>query len=128
MPTSTKNIAEQVREAKLKVAKLEEEYKTQLYYETMPEYDPTYRYCYATSNRSLSADDQSFDAWIRAVIKHMGKRRKGHGGASTSAVLVSIPVGYTEAQIDEWLTYANDKLKRTALAYKLRVKNASPNR
>lgn len=121
MPTSTKNIAEQVREAKLKVAELEEEYKTQLYYETMPEYDPTYKYCYTTSSRSLSTDDQSVDAWIRAVIKHMAERRTGHGGAYTDAVLVSIPTFKTGEGLELWIDYVTKQLRKKAKARKSNI-------
>jgi hypothetical protein len=123
MPRRTKTLDEQIRAAKLRVLELEEEYKTQLYLETMPEYSPTYEYSYDKSNLSIPFEKQHIDYWLRAVVRHMANRKTGHGGASTSAVLVSIPVGYTEAQIDEWLIYATERIKKAALKHKSRSKN-----
>lgn len=124
MPKSSNPLAQQIRDAQLKVAELEQEYLTQLYLETMPETDPLYKYCFSTSNRSIPMPDQHIDHWLRAVIKHMGKRRAGHGGAATSAELVSVPVGYTEKQIDAWLAYVTNKLKKKALAHKKRAERS----
>jgi hypothetical protein len=71
---STKSIQQQIWEQKLKIAELEDEIRTQTYFETMPEYGPTYKYCYSTSNFSIPHPQQSIDNWIKAVIKHMGMR------------------------------------------------------
>lgn len=130
MPRQTKTLDEQIRAAKLRVLELEEDYKTQLYFETMPEYDPTYAYCYSTSSRSLSYEDQSVDAWLRAVIKHLGNRRPGHGGAYTDAVVVSTPAVKTDSGVELWLEYITKQLRAKAKARKkltdnnLDIKNA----
>lgn len=107
----SKSVDEQIFEAKLKLVELDEQYKTQLYFETMPEYDPLYKYCFDSSNRSIPAENQSIDAWLRAVIKHMGLRLPGHGGAKTNAVLVSVnkEIGKYE---DLWIEYETRKLRK----------------
>lgn len=104
-------IEQEIFDAKLKVVEADEQYKTQLYFETMPEYDPMYKYCYQTSNRSIASENQSVDAWLRAVIKHMGLRLTGHGGAKTNAVLVSAnkEIGKYE---DLWIEYETRKLRK----------------
>lgn len=80
MATSKKTTAQKIRDAQLKILKLEEECATQLYLETMPVYDPLYKYCFSTSNMTIPFEQQDIDAWLRAVIKHMSMRREGHGG------------------------------------------------
>ena len=129
MPKSSTPLQQQIRDAEFRIAELEQEYLTQLYLETMPEIDPLYKYCYATSNLTIPLPtlSHSVDAWLSAVIKHMSKRRAGHGGAATAAELVLVPVGLTEKQIDAWLAYVTDKLKKKALAHKKRAsKPAQP--
>jgi len=120
MARAKRNLEDRIRELKLELEELGEQYKTQLYFETMPEYDPIYKYCYSTSNRSIPHEHHHVDHWLRAVIKHMATRRAGHGGASTSAILVSVPLGFSEKGIDNWLAYETEKLRKVALKYKKR--------
>lgn len=110
----SKTLAAELRDAKNKVYELRQEYATQLYFETMPDCDQLYKYCYATSSMSIPYSLQSVDAWIRAVIKHMGLRKTGHGGAVTKAVLVSVPALATEAGVDRWIDYTTKKLRKKA--------------
>lgn len=109
---STKSIQQQIWEQKLKIAELEDELRTQTYFETMPEYGPTYKYCYSTSNFSIPHPQQSIDNWIKAVIKHMGNRSFGHGGADTKAILVSIPENLSETEIEKWLAYQMEIIRK----------------
>jgi hypothetical protein len=111
---STKSIQQQIWEQKLKIAELEDEIRTQTYFETMPEYGPTYQYCYSTSNFSIPHPQQSIDNWIKAVIKHMGTRSFGHGGADTNAMLISIPQFINEQSLERWLSYTNEKIRKKA--------------
>ena len=111
---STKSIQQQIWEQKLKIVELEDEIRTQTYFETMPEYGPTYKYCYATSNMSINGLEQHVDNWIKAVIKHMGTRRYGHGGEKTNAILISIPEFKTEQDMERWLSYTTDKIRKKA--------------
>lgn len=107
----SKTIDELKFEAKLKILESKELYETQLYFETMPTVSPTYKYCYATSNLTIPYEHQSVDAWLRAVIKHMGLRLPGHGGEKTNAIVMSIykELGNYE---DLWLQYQTNKLKK----------------
>jgi len=114
MPKAKQITQQRAKAIKLKLAELEQEYATQLYFETMPEYNPTYKYCYATSNLVIPYAYQSIDAWIRAVIKHMGLRRRGHGGEYTDAELISIPKFRTEDAMELWLKYVEEKLRTKA--------------
>jgi hypothetical protein len=111
---STKSIQQQIWEQKLKIAELEDEIRTQAYFETMPEYGPTYAYSYATSNMSINGLEQYVDNWIKAVIKHMGTRRYGHGGEKTNAMLISIPEFKNEQDMERWLSYTTDKIRKKA--------------
>ena len=111
---STKSIQQKIGEQKLKIAELEDELLTQKYFETMPEYGPTYKYCYATSNMSINGLEQNVDYWLKAVIKHMGTRRYGHGGEKTNAMLISIPEFKTEEGLERWLKYTTEKIKKKA--------------
>jgi hypothetical protein len=111
---STKSIQQLIWEQKLKVAELEDEIRTQAYFETMPEYGPTYAYSYDTSNMSINGLEQHVDNWIKAVIKHMATRRYGHGGANTKAMLISIPEFKNEQSLERWLSYTNDKIRKKA--------------
>ena len=111
---STKSIHQLIYEQKLKIVELEDELRTQTYLETMPEYGPTYKYCFATSNFTIPHPQQSIDSWIRAVIKHMGTRSFGHGGADTKAMLISIPEFKTEQAMERWLSYTTDLIRKKA--------------
>ena len=111
---STKSIQQQIWEQKLKIAELEDEIRTQAYFETMPEYGPTYAYSYATSNMSINGLEQYVDNWIKAVIRHMGNRRYGHGGEKTKAMLISIPEFKTEQDMEIWLSYTTEKIRKKA--------------
>ena len=111
---STKSIQQQIWEQKLKIAELEDELRTQAYFETMPEYAPRYDYSYQASNLKISYADESIDSWVRAVIKHMGTRSFGHGGANTKAMLISIPEFKTEQDMERWLSYTTDKIRKKA--------------
>jgi hypothetical protein len=93
-----------------------------LYFETMPEYGPNYKYCYATSNLKIPPSDESIDSWIRAVIKHMGTRSFGHGGANTNAMLISIPEFMTEEGLEKWLSYTTEKIRKKAQPRKRKKK------
>ena len=99
----SKTIQQQIYEAKLKVAELYEAYVTQLYFETMPGYDPVYKYSYDLSNFTIPGELQSVDAWTRAVIKHLATRAWGHGGAITKAVVITIPSNLGEKGMDMWI-------------------------
>ena len=114
----SKTIEEQKYEANLKIYEAQEAYETQLYFETMPEYDPQYSYCFQTSNRSLSYEYHSVDAWIRAVIKHLGQRRRGHGGETTKAILISIPDDLTEKNFENWFSYQTEKIRKKTMLKK----------
>ena len=111
---SAKSIHQLIYEHKLKIVELEDELLTLNYFETMPEYGPTYKYCYATSNMSINGLEQHVDNWIKAVIKHMGTRRYGHGGEKTNAILISIPEFKTEQDMERWLSYTTVKIRKKA--------------
>lgn len=114
MPKAKLSTQQRAEAIKLKLAELAQEYAMMLYFETMPEYDPLYKYCYATANLIVPYDYQSVDAWVRAVIKHMGLRRRGHGGAVSDAEVVSIPSGLSDAGIDNWIKYVSHTLRKKA--------------
>ena len=120
---STKSIQQLIYEQKLKIVELEDELRTQTYLETMPEYGPTYKYCFATSNFTIPHPQQSIDSWIRAVIKHMGTRIFGHGGADTKAVLISIPEFTNNEGFERWLSYTTDNIRKKATPRKRKVKS-----
>jgi len=111
---STKSIQQQIWAQKLKIVELEDELRTQVYFETMPAYGPTYKYCYATSNMSINGLEQYVDNWIKAVVKHMGTRRYGHGGEKTNAMLISIPEFKNEQSLERWLSYTTNKIRKKA--------------
>ena len=115
---SAKSIQQLINEEKLRIAEIEEKLRTQTYFETMPEYGPTYKYCYATSNINIPHSEQSVDNWIRATIKHLGMRRRGHGGETTKAILISIPDNLTEDNIEQWLIYQTENIRKKALPRK----------
>ena len=111
---STKSIQQLIYEQKLKIVELEDELLTQKYLETMPEYGPTYKYCYSTSNMSIPGLEQNIDNWLKAVIKHMGTRRYGHGGEKTNAMVISIPDFKNEQNLERWLSYTTEKIRKKA--------------
>ena len=102
---------------------MEDELRTQTYFETMPEYGPTYKYCYQTSSLHIPYPNQSIDNWIKAVIKHMATRSFGHGGADTKAILVSIPENLSEAAIEKWLAYKMEIIRNKVTPKKRTKKN-----
>ena len=53
---STKPIQQLISEEKLRIAEIEEKLRTQTYFETMPEYGPTYKYCYSSSNLKINSE------------------------------------------------------------------------
>lgn len=118
----SKTIDEQIYEARLKIVEAKEKYFAQRYFETMPTYDPLYKYCYQSSNQAIPGYEQNIDDWLRAVIKHMGLRHRGHGGEATKAVLISIPEGLDAKGIDMWIDYETRKLRKLA---KSRVKKVT---
>ena len=118
----SKTTEEKIYEAKLKVIEIDEEYRTQLYFETMPTTNPSYQYCYATSNFTIPAEQQSVDAWLRAVIKHMALRRPGHGGEVTKALLISIPENLKDIGMDAWIDYETRKLRKRSRSRVKKVK------
>lgn len=111
---SNLTLKEKIYNAKLAVAEAYEDYTTALYLETMPEVNPTYKYCYATSNMTIPAEYQCIDYWLRAVIKHMASRRKGHGGEITDAILVSISNFANQSAKDAWIDSITRKLDKRA--------------
>jgi len=121
---SSKSIQQQIWEQKLKIAELKDELITLKYFETMPEYGPTYQYCYATSNMKINGLEQNVDYWLRAVIKHMGTRRYSHGGEKTNAMLISIPKFTNEENLEKWLKYTTDKIRKKAAPRKRNTKEA----
>lgn len=114
MPRKAKNLDQKLYDAKLQLLQLEEEYVTLLYFETMPDYDPMYKYCFSTSSMSIPFSLQSVDAWLRAVIKHMSLRKRGHGGAYTNALVVTIPDDLSNNGVDNWIAYVTSKLRSRA--------------
>ena len=105
-------LEQQIYEAKLAVVQAYEDYTTALYLDTMPTANPTYKYCYATSNMSIPAEYQSIDYWLRAIIKHMANRRSGHGGEVTDALLVSIANFPNQKAKDAWIDSITRKLNK----------------
>ena len=115
---SAKSIQQLINEEQLRIAEIEEKLGTQTYFETMPEYGPTYQYCYSTSNLRIPYPEQSVDNWIRATMKHLGMRRRGHGGETTKAILISIPDNLTEDNLEQWLSHQTQKIRKKAIPKK----------
>jgi hypothetical protein len=114
---SVKAIKEEIRLLRIKLEELLELYRTHLYLETMPVYDPLYKYCYVTSNFTLKYEDQSVDAWLRAIAIHMSRRHVGHGGGYSDAVIITPPRFTSENARDNWIEYRAERLRK-----KVRVK------
>jgi hypothetical protein len=87
----------------------------------MPEVDPLYRYCFSTSNLKIPYQYQNVDLWLRAVAKHMSNRRPGHGGAVSTAEIVAVPSGLTDAQIEVWVAYVSEQLRAKAMRRRRRA-------
>jgi hypothetical protein len=121
MPRRPSKAIEELKfEAKIKILEANEEYETQLYFETMPTIDPLYKYCYTTSNFTIPVDNQSVDAWLRAVIKHMALRTAGHGGQKTNAKVITVLKDYGNYE-DLWIEYVTRKLRKRSRS---RIKKA----
>ena len=114
---SVEAIKEEMRLLRIKLAELLELYRTQLYLETMPVYGPMYQYCYQTSNLKIKYEDQSVDAWLRAIAIHMSRRLVGHGGGYCNAIIITPPYLTSQSQKDGWVEYMAEKLNK-----KVRVK------
>ena len=112
---TAKSIQQLISEQKLRIAEIEEKLNMQIYFETMPEYGPTYTYSYDISNFGIPYPQQSVDSWVRAIIKHMATRRRGHGGAISKAVVISIPENLTKDNINQWLSYQTEKIRKRAV-------------
>lgn len=117
--SSLQNIRQEIKKQELRICEIEEEYAMLLYFETMPVYDPLYKYCYQTSNMKIPGEYQHIDYWLRAVIKHMGLRHAGHGGQYTKAVLISVPHTPTQSAKNAWLAYETNKLNKQVRVKKL---------
>ena len=114
-------LKEEILAQRRRIYELEEQYITLLYFETMPEYGPLYKYCYQTSNFTIPGILQSVDAWIRAVIMHISKRHAGHGGGYSKAIVIT-PGSFTNEQVrDSWIDYEMAKLRK-----KVRVQKFKP--
>jgi len=116
MPTkkTVSAIKDEIRNLRLKMVDLDEQYRTSLYLETMPDYGPTYKYCYSTSNLNIPSEYQSVDSWLRAIAIHMSKRSLGHGGDFCDAIIISQPYLTSEKQKEVWLDYETNKLSKVA--------------
>jgi hypothetical protein len=123
MATQPKKLTlkEEIRAQKLRIYELHEQYITMLYFETMPDYDPLYKYCYQSSNFTIPGLLQSVDAWIRAVIMHMSQRRPGHGGGYTKALVITPLAFTTENERDNWIDYEINKLRKKVRVVKPKV-------
>lgn len=104
-------IKEDIHLLRIKLMELEQDYRTYLYLETMT-HSPTYKYCYATSNFTLKYEDQSVDAWLRAIAMHMTQRLLGHGGGFSDAVIITPPYFTNANARDNWVKYIGEKLRK----------------
>jgi hypothetical protein len=112
--SNSSKLKDEIWQQRKRVVAVREQYITQLYLETMPAYDPMYKYCYSTSNMQIPAQLQSVECWLRAVMQHMNARHTGHGGAASSAVIVTVPKMKSDAEINKWLDYQQDQLRARA--------------
>ena len=100
---------------------LEQQYLTYLYLETMPNNDPSYKYCYQTSSDKIAWLDQSVDNWLRAVVIHMSQRKQSHGGEKSNAIIIT-PPDFTVGQArDNWITYQAEKLRKKVRVRKVKA-------
>ncbi len=102
----------EIQQQRLRILAIENAYITQLYLDTMPEYDPLYKYCYQTSNFTIPGECYSVEHWLRAVKIHMSRRRPGHGGGFTRAQIVAVPASSTQQVKDAWLKQIVAELSR----------------
>jgi len=109
-----KELREAIHKQKLNVYDLMLAYEDALYFETMPEVSPLYKYCYSTSNQCVPHQQQNVDSWLRAVNKHMKLRRVGHGGEVSSAMIISVPTLPNEQAKEIWLAHQMEKLRKAA--------------
>ena len=123
MATQRKKLTlkEEIRAQRLRIHELHEQYVTLLYFETMPEYDPLYKYSYEKSNFTIPGLLHSVDAWIRAVIMHMSQRHRGHGGGYTRAIVITPMSFTTETARDKWIEYESAKLRKKVRVVKPKV-------
>ena len=117
------SVRQEIQQQKLKIFELQQQLCTALYLETMPEYDPLYRYSYDSSNMSIPAEYQDMDAWLRAIIIHMKRRKVGHGGGYTDAIILSCPDVVSENMKSAWINYYADKMRQKI---KVRIPKPKP--
>ena len=115
-------IKDSLRQARLEQFQIERQYRTALYFETMPEHDPVYKYSYSTSNMRIPYQQQSVTAWLQAVAQHLHLRKPGHGGEENYNIVVEIPKLNSETAIDAWLQWVTSDLKKQAMKRKIRKK------
>ena len=122
MATKRKQLTlqEEILAQRRRVYELEEQYITLLYFETMPEYGPQYKYCYQTSNFTIPGTLQSVDAWLRAVIMHMSKRHAGHGGGYSKAIVITPGSFTSEHARDSWIDYEIARLRKKVRVQKVK--------
>lgn len=113
MSTSSK-LKDEIWQQRKRVIALWEQYITALYLESMPEFDPLYKYCFSTSNMRIPFQLQNVECWLRAVMLHMKARKPGHGGADSSALIVAVPKLKSDTEINKWLDYEKDQLRARA--------------
>jgi hypothetical protein len=113
------SIREEIRELKFKLVDFHEKYTTHLFLETMPEYDPVYKYCYSTSCRSSPHELQSVDSWLRAISIHMSNRQLRHGGQFSDAVIITPPYLTSEKIKELWIEYEISRLRKKVRVRKL---------
>jgi hypothetical protein len=113
-------LREAIRKQKFRIFKLEQDIRTYQYLETMPEYDPWYKYCYGTSNFGLSLDDKDVDAWLRAVALHINARKPQHGGGQSNALVVTCPTMPSHKSKQNLIDYTVAQLQK-----KIKVRKAS---
>jgi len=113
-------LRDEIRQQKLRLIEIESAYITQLYLETMPEYDPLYKYCFQTSNRTIPGEYYSVEHWLRAVAIHMSRRHSGHGGGIARIQIVAVPNSTSQQSKDEWLEHETAKLSRRVRVIKPR--------
>ena len=115
--------AKSLHDLRLEVFRLYSKYQTALYAETMPEYDPVYKYCFQSSNLAISPEDQSVRAWLQAIADHMATRAGGHGGCQNTTLVVEIPSLNSDKAIEQWVNFISTDLRKLAVKRKKRKKS-----
>jgi hypothetical protein len=64
---------------------------------------------------------QSVDAWLRAIIKHMRLRKRGHGGEASNALIITIPDNLSEKGVEILLDFVTRQLRKRATPRKRSV-------